>query len=46
VLAALIRRIAREQPAAIGVNILMSEPDRLSPDQLVAQTGQVDPTLA
>jgi hypothetical protein len=24
----------------------MSEPDRLSPDRLVAQTGQVDLTLA
>jgi len=46
VLAALIRRIARDQPAAIGVDILMSEPDRLSPDRLLAQARQVDPTLA
>ena len=46
VLAELIRRIARERPAAIGIDILMPEPDRLSPDRLLAQARQADPTLA
>jgi hypothetical protein len=46
VLAELIRSIARERPAAIGIDILMPEPDRLSPDRLLAQARQADPTLA
>jgi serine phosphatase RsbU (regulator of sigma subunit)/CHASE2 domain-containing sensor protein len=46
VLAELVRRIARAQPAALGIDILMPEPDRLSPDRLLAQARQADPTLA
>jgi adenylate cyclase len=46
VLAELIRNIARERPAAIGIDILMPEPDRLSPDRLIAQAKQADPALA
>jgi serine phosphatase RsbU (regulator of sigma subunit)/CHASE2 domain-containing sensor protein len=46
VLAELIRRIAQERPLAIGVDILMPEPDRLSPERLLAQTRQADPVLA
>lgn len=46
VLAEMIRSIARERPAAIGIDILMPEPDRLSPDRLLAQARRADPTLA
>ena len=46
VLAELIRRIAHGDPAAIGVDILMPEPDRLSPDRLLAQARRAYPTLA
>lgn len=46
VLAELIRNIARERPAAIGIDILMPEPDRSSPDRLLAQARQADPALA
>ncbi|MGH8799649.1 MAG: CHASE2 domain-containing protein [Casimicrobiaceae bacterium] len=46
VLAQLIRRIAQDRPAAIGVDILMPEPDRLSPEQWLAQAKQQDPLLA
>ena len=46
VLAELIRDIEREQPAAIGVDILMPEPDRLSPERLLLRARQLDPVLA
>ncbi len=46
VLAELLRDIEREQPAAIGVDILMPEPDRLSPERLLARAKQNDPLLA
>ncbi len=44
-LAQLVRAIQRGAPAAIGINILMSEPDALSPERLLAQTRIEDPGL-
>ncbi len=46
ILAQLIRDIERHQPTAIGVDILMSEADRLSPQQLLQRARQQDPVLA
>ena len=46
VLAELVRGIEREQPLAIGLDILMPEPDRLSPHRLLARARQRDPVLA
>jgi adenylate cyclase len=46
VLAELVRDIEREQPLAIGLDILMPEPDRLSPERLLPRTGLRDPVLA
>jgi serine phosphatase RsbU (regulator of sigma subunit) len=45
-LAELIRKIASHEPRAIGVDILMPEPDRLSPERLLASARQLDPLLA
>lgn len=45
-LAELIDRVAAAAPAAIGVDILMAEPDRLSPRRIVENTAQADPALA
>ncbi len=45
VLAQLIRDINRHRPAAIGVDILMPEPDGLSLERLLARTGNKDPAL-
>ena len=45
-LAELIRDIEGYQPLAIGVDILMSEVDRLSPQQLLERARQRDPILA
>jgi serine phosphatase RsbU (regulator of sigma subunit)/CHASE2 domain-containing sensor protein len=45
-LAELVRDVEREQPLAIGVDILMSEPDRLSPERLLPRERQRDPVLA
>jgi serine phosphatase RsbU (regulator of sigma subunit)/CHASE2 domain-containing sensor protein len=45
-LAELVRDIEREKPAAIGIDILMHEPDRLSPERLLAREKQQDPVLA
>jgi len=46
VLARLLRVVQRAEPAAIGVNIVMPEPDALSPERLLAQAQVDDPTLA
>ncbi len=45
-LAELIRDIARGDPAAIGIDILMPEADRLSPGRALEQVGATDPVLA
>jgi serine phosphatase RsbU (regulator of sigma subunit)/CHASE2 domain-containing sensor protein len=44
-LAELLRLIERDKPLAIGVDILMPEPDRLSPDRWLASSGASDPIL-
>lgn len=44
-LAELIQKIAAAQPAAIGVDILMAEPDRLSPRRVI-EAAPVDAPLA
>jgi len=44
-LAELIGAILRDQPAAVGVDILMAEPDRLSPEQLLVRERARDPVL-
>ena len=46
VLAQLVDVINGQQPAAIGVDILMPEPDGLSPERLLARTRRQDPELA
>lgn len=46
VLARLVRIVQRAEPAAIGLNILMPEPDALSPERLLAQAQVKDRTLA
>lgn len=46
VLAELVRDLERAHPLAIGVDILMPEPDRLSPERLLARARQQDPALA
>ncbi|TMH59986.1 MAG: CHASE2 domain-containing protein [Betaproteobacteria bacterium] len=45
-LAELLRDIEHQHPAAIGVDILMPESDRLSPERLLARARQQDPVLA
>lgn len=45
-LARLLRAIHEAGPAAIGVNILMPEPDALSPERVLARAGIDDPALA
>jgi CHASE2 domain-containing sensor protein/serine phosphatase RsbU (regulator of sigma subunit) len=45
-LAQLIDALARQQPAAIGLDVLLPEPDRLSPDRLLEAARQRDPALA
>ncbi|MCC6196511.1 MAG: CHASE2 domain-containing protein [Burkholderiales bacterium] len=45
-LAELVRAIERQRPAAIGIAILMSEPDRLSPEHLLQSARRSDPILA
>jgi serine phosphatase RsbU (regulator of sigma subunit)/CHASE2 domain-containing sensor protein len=44
-LAQLVDTIAAARPLAIGLDILMPEPDALSPDRLLAQTTVFDPSL-
>jgi serine phosphatase RsbU (regulator of sigma subunit)/CHASE2 domain-containing sensor protein len=45
-LARLVSRVADPQPAAIGLDILMPEPDRLSPVRLPGLVEELDPALA
>ena len=45
-LARLVREIARHGPAAIGIDLLMPEPDRLSPEQLLKHAEYQEPALA
>jgi serine phosphatase RsbU (regulator of sigma subunit) len=44
-LAALIEHIAAFQPAAIGIDIIMPEPDRMSPSRLVESLPHINPAL-
>jgi adenylate cyclase len=46
ILAELIRDIEKHQPAAIGVDIVMTDADRLSPHLLLQRARQQDPVLA
>lgn len=46
VLAQLIDRIGMAHPAAIGIDVLFPEPDRLSPQQLAPIFARTDPWLA
>ncbi len=45
-MAALIERIAANGPAAVGVDVVFAEPDRLSPEQLAPSLAAGDPVLA
>ncbi len=45
-LAELVGAIARQAPAVIGIDILMPEPDRLSPGRLLQSLPGLDPALA
>jgi serine phosphatase RsbU (regulator of sigma subunit)/CHASE2 domain-containing sensor protein len=45
-LAALVDAIARHEPASIGLDILMPEADRLSPERLLEEARRRDPVLA
>ncbi|HEY1458592.1 MAG TPA: CHASE2 domain-containing protein [Casimicrobiaceae bacterium] len=45
-LAELVDAIARQHPAAIGIDILMPEPDPLSAERLVERARKDDPVLA
>jgi serine phosphatase RsbU (regulator of sigma subunit)/CHASE2 domain-containing sensor protein len=45
-LARLVTRVAESRPAAIGLDILMPEPDRLSPGRLPGLVEEIDPALA
>jgi len=44
-LAKLVSNIEAAQPAAIGLDILMPEPDRVSPESLLAAMREPDPVL-
>ncbi|HUR42307.1 MAG TPA: CHASE2 domain-containing protein [Verrucomicrobiae bacterium] len=44
--AELIGKVAAAQPAAIGIDILFAEPDRLSPRRIVEGASDIDPELA
>ncbi len=46
ILAELIRAIEKQQPAAIGIDILMPDADRLSPHRLLQRARQQDQVLA
>jgi len=42
----LIDKITAARPAAIGVDIIFPEPDRISPERLAGQLAEADPALA
>lgn len=44
-LAELVRAVERQQPAAIGIDVLMPEPDRLSPQRMLERVGALDPAI-
>lgn len=44
-LAELVRAVGRQQPAAIGIDVLMPEPDRLSPQRMLERVGALDPAV-
>ena len=44
-LAELVRAVALRQPAAIGIDVLMPEPDRLSPQRTLERVGALDPAI-
>lgn len=44
-LAELVRAVARGRPAAIGIDVLMPEPDRLSPQRTLERVGALDPAI-
>jgi adenylate cyclase len=46
ILAELVRDIEKYQPLAIGIDIQMSEADRMSPQQLFKRSAELDPVLA
>ena len=46
VLAALVARVTAAQPAAVGFDIVMPEPDRLSPDRLAQLVAGLAPEIA
>jgi serine phosphatase RsbU (regulator of sigma subunit) len=46
VTARLIDAIANAGPAAIGIDIVFPEPDRMSPQQIAPLVAQIDPALA
>ena len=46
VVAQLIEAIAKHAPAAIGVDVLMPEPDRMSPGSIAGLIEELDPNLA
>ncbi len=46
ILAELLRAIEAHQPLAIGIDILMSEADRMSPERLAERAQRVDPELS
>jgi CHASE2 domain-containing sensor protein/serine phosphatase RsbU (regulator of sigma subunit) len=46
VLAELVRAIQRMQPVAIGIDIVMPDADRLSPDVMLAEVARGDAALA
>ncbi len=45
-LARLVTRLAEARPAAIGLDVLMPEPDRLSPGRLAVLLEALDPAVA
>ena len=44
-LAELVRAVERQQPAAIGIDVLMPEPDRLSPQRVLERVGALDAAI-
>lgn len=44
--ARLIDDIAKAGPAAVGIDILFAEPDRMSPQEIASMVARIDPVLA